>query len=338
MKLQLPIHDILPEILDKLRGGSNLVLQAPPGAGKTTVVPLAVLDHVCTDGLILVLQPRRIACIRVAKRLAQLWGDVLGETIGYRVRHESLVGNHTRLEVITEGVLVRMIQSNPTLDGVSCIFFDEFHERSLDSDLSFTLGLAAQRRAKSNCQGRHRLQIVVMSATLDALGRRVAALLGNCPLICSEGRCYPVEVRYTGCREELISKAGENGESAMEHMAAATVKQALDEHDGDILVFLPGEREIMYVWIFLNNMGIGDGLMPKRLVGWAKRLVDRSATAFATNEERGVHVSPLYATLHASTLTITSRSLLLGMSFTVPAGTSHGCLQTETGFGGLVHQ
>ncbi|CAE7395393.1 hrpB [Symbiodinium natans] len=142
----LPISETLPEILDHFQSERDLVLQAPTGAGKTTIVPLALLESGHVDGKVILLQPRRLTALSVAKRMADLWGEPLGETIGYRIRHESVVSNRTRVEVVTEGVLVRMLNNNPTLEGISCIFFDEFHERSVESDLSFApLGLSHVR-------------------------------------------------------------------------------------------------------------------------------------------------------------------------------------------------
>ncbi|CAE8736400.1 unnamed protein product [Polarella glacialis] len=286
-KLELPIHKILPDVIAKIRVEKGLVLQAPTGAGKTTVVPLAALEAEAINGLIIVMQPRRIACVGVARRMAELWGERIGETIGYRMRHDAVVGNHTRLEVVTEGILLRMLRGSPQLEGVGAVFFDEFHERNIDSDASFALCLHVQQRHHPN------LKLIVMSATFGVLGKRLASLLGDCPLIHSEGRCFPVEVRYRGCMAEHVSEQGV-AQQRLEHSVAETVRDALEEFpQGDVLVFLPGEQEIMYTWIFLNNLGIGDGRAPKRLIGWARRLIDTSAVDLS----RKVQVSPLYGTL-----------------------------------------
>ena len=271
----LPICDVLPEFLHHFRRG-NVVLEAPPGAGKTTVVPLAVLEGT-VSGTILVLQPRRIACLTAARRLSELWGEPVGETIGYRMRHESVVGNGTRLEVITEGVLLRMLHCTG-LQGVDAIFFDEFHERNLDSDMGLAVCISLQRGSKNG------LKIVVMSATLGSLGTRLSRLL-DCPLVSSSGRCFNVEVRHVGSMHDSSASR------ALETRIANIVVAALDRDPGDVLVFLPGEQEIMFVWIFLHNLGIGDGRRPTRLVRWAHRLIKD------VKLDRRVRVCPLYGAL-----------------------------------------
>lgn len=282
----LPVQAIIPDILECLKGKQHLVLQAPTGAGKTTLVPLAVLESGVVEGRILVLQPRRITAINVARRMAQLWGQRLGESVGFRIRHENTVSNHTRIEVITEGILVRLLHSNPTLEGIGCIFFDEFHERSIDSDLTFALCMAAQRRQNLP------LRFIVMSATFGGLGERVRELLGpTTRVISSEGRCFPVEVSYKGLIDLQDFERG--GPQRFAQLVAKVIRQALEEHEGDALVFLPGEREIMYTWIACNNMGIGDGKQPRNLVAWARRLIDTSVDLSGSR----VQVSPLYSTL-----------------------------------------
>ncbi|CAK9087046.1 unnamed protein product [Durusdinium trenchii] len=281
----LPIQKILPSVLHHCRSGADLVLQAPTGAGKTTVVPLALLDSGLVEGKIIVLQPRRITCISVAKRMAELWGDALGETVGYRIRHECIVSNRTQIEVVTEGVLVRHLALNPELEGIGCICFDEFHERSIESDLSFALCAHLKR------QRRLRARLLIMSATFGNLTERVADLLDNAQTLISEGRCFPVEVFY---RPVLKLKDWEpQGPHRFADLVAQQVEEALEEHPGDVLVFVPGEREIMYVWIALNNKGIGDGQRPKNLVPWAHRLIDNSKVDLS----RKIQVSPLYGTM-----------------------------------------
>ncbi|CAE7439670.1 hrpB, partial [Symbiodinium sp. CCMP2456] len=237
------------------------------------------------DGKVIVLQPRRITALSVAKRMADLWGEPVGETVGYRIRHESVVSNRTRIEVVTEGVLVRILNGNPTLEGISCIFFDEFHERSVDSDLSFTLCLHLKR------QRRVPVRMVVMSATFGALGEKVSKLLQNSRQIISEGRAYPVAVNYCGVLN--LRNWEPRGPRDFANTVAKQIQLALDEHEGDVLVFVPGEREIMYVWIALNNMGIGDGQRPKNLVPWAHRLIDDSKLDLS----KKIQVSPLYGTM-----------------------------------------
>ncbi len=224
----LPIDEALPALLAALAACPRAVLVAPPGAGKTTRVPLALLDQpFIAGGRIIVLEPRRLAARAAAERMADTLRDKVGGVVGLRVRLESRVSARTRIEVVTEGVFARMILDDPSLDGVSAVLFDEFHERSLDADMGLALALDAQAGLRED------LRILVMSATLD--GARVRALLGDAPLIESEGRAYPVETRYVG------RNAGEDPAEAI----TRTVLRALDEETGSILAFLPGQGEIL---------------------------------------------------------------------------------------------
>ncbi len=228
--LQLPIHDALPELQAALAQATAAVLIAPPGAGKTTVVPLALLDQPWVAGRkILMLEPRRLAARAAAARMAQTLGEAVGETVGYRVRMQAKVSGRTRIEVVTEGVFTRRVLDDPGLDGVACVIFDEFHERSLDADL----GLAFARDAQAVL--REDLRILVMSATLD--GAAVASLLGDAPAIRSEGRAFPVETRYLG----------RNPAARLEDEVVRAVRLALAEETGSLLVFLPGAGEIARV-------------------------------------------------------------------------------------------
>jgi ATP-dependent helicase HrpB len=203
------------------------VLQAPPGAGKTTVVPLALLAAPWLKGqAIVMLEPRRLATRAAARRMAQTLGEQVGETVGYRVRGETRVGRATRIEVVTEGVLTRRLQRDSALEGVGLVIFDEFHERSLDADLALALTLETRDVLRPD------LRVLVMSATLD--GGRVAHLLGDASIVASEGRTFPVETRYVDRRAEL----------RIEDAAAAAVRRSLQTDDGDLLVFLPGAAEI----------------------------------------------------------------------------------------------
>src|SRR5277367_6230362 len=187
----LPIDDALPVLCAALEAHSNAVLVAPPGAGKTTRAPLALLDQPWAKGKrLIVLEPRRLAARAAAARMAATLGEKVGETIGLRVRLQSLVSRRTRIEVVTEGVFTRMILDDPALEGVGAVLFDEFHERSLDADLGLALARDAQQGLRDD------LRIVVMSATLD--GARVAALLGDAPVVASEGKMFAVETRYLG--------------------------------------------------------------------------------------------------------------------------------------------
>ena len=224
----LPIDEALPELLTALGQGTRAVLVAPPGAGKTTRVPLALLDQpFAARGKIIVLEPRRLAARAAAQRMASTLAEKVGGTVGLRVRLQSLVSSRTRIEVVTEGVFARMILDDPGLDGVAAVLFDEFHERSLDADLGLALALETQGALRED------LRILVMSATLD--GARVASLLGDAARITSEGRAYPVETRYLG----------RDPNARMEDSVTRACLMALAEERGSILAFLPGQREIL---------------------------------------------------------------------------------------------
>ncbi|GGE02678.1 ATP-dependent helicase HrpB [Gemmobacter megaterium] len=225
----LPIDDCLHDLGQALRRQGRAVLQAPPGAGKTTRVPLALLPDV--QGRILMLEPRRLAARAAAERMAQTLGEAVGQRVGYRIRGESRVSSQTRIEVVTEGILTRMIQSDPELSGVSAVIFDEFHERSLNADLGLALVLEARAALRPD------LWVLVMSATLDA--GPVAALMGDAPLITSDGRAFPVETRWLPRPLPAAAR--------LEREVAALVQQAIAETDGGVLVFLPGEGEIRRV-------------------------------------------------------------------------------------------
>ncbi|MEO1291982.1 MAG: ATP-dependent helicase HrpB [Pseudomonadota bacterium] len=227
---RLPIDDALPDLLKALRHGSRAVLQAPPGAGKTTKVPLALLSEPwAAEGTIVMLEPRRVAARAAAERMASLLGEPVGRTVGYRVRHESKVSAATRIEVVTEGILTRRLQSDPELSGVAAVLFDEFHERSVHADLGLALTLEAQGALRED------LRILVMSATLD--GEGVATLMDS-PIVSSEGRAYPVETRWLDTPQKL------NRPRDFEDAVAALTVRALEEEPGDALVFLPGAGEI----------------------------------------------------------------------------------------------
>jgi ATP-dependent helicase HrpB len=222
----LPIENILPDLLAALRAGSNAVLIAPPGAGKTTMVAPALLREDWCEWQILLLSPRRLAARMAAERIAELMGERVGGLVGYATRMDSKQSADTRIVVLTEGIFRNRIISDPELDGVSAILFDEVHERSLDSDFGLALALDSQAAFRPD------LRLVAMSATLD--GARFSQLMGGAPLIESAGRSWPLELRYVGRRAE----------QPIEAEIAKTVRMALSEEVGDILVFLPGSREI----------------------------------------------------------------------------------------------
>ncbi len=238
----LPIDHVLPELRLVLRERVCAVLEAPPGAGKTTRVPLALLDEPWLAGQkIIMLEPRRLAARAVATFMAAQLGEAVGETVGYRVRMESRVSARTRIEVVTEGVLTRILQTDPELAGVGLVIFDEFHERSLQADLGLALCLESQGALRED------LRLLVMSATLDGAG--VARLLGEAPLVTSAGRSYPVEVRYAA------PASGERGRDPVPQMAAV-VQRALREESGDVLMFAPGGGEISRLAAMLQAQGL----------------------------------------------------------------------------------
>ncbi|MGC4029464.1 MAG: ATP-dependent helicase HrpB [Steroidobacteraceae bacterium] len=230
----LPVHAALPALRAALAGQGRAVLVAPPGAGKSTVVPLALLDESWVRGRrILLLEPRRLAARAVASRMAQSLGEPVGQTVGWRMRLDTRVGPRTRLEVVTEGVLTRMLQEDATLGDAAAVIFDEFHERSLNADLGLALALEARATIAPE------LRLLVMSATLD--GDAVATLLDDAPVIRAEGRAFPVALRYLGQGLPALPEPGRM--PAMEPVAGA-LRLALAETDGDVLVFLPGAPEI----------------------------------------------------------------------------------------------
>jgi len=232
----LPIFSVLPQVIDALDRNNSLVLAAPPGAGKTTVVPLALLDRPWLEGKkVLLLEPRRLAARTAAERMAHSLREKTGDTVGYRTRLRSRIGPNTRIEVITEGVFTRMILDDPALEGVGAVLFDEFHERSLDADLGLALARETQTILRDD------LRLVVMSATLDIAG--VSRLLDDAPVIETEGRAYPVETLYLG----------RNPVERLEEAVAKAVNQALSEQTGSILVFLPGQGEIHRVSRLLSE-------------------------------------------------------------------------------------
>ena len=232
----LPIDAVLDELARTLQSHNAAVLVAPPGAGKTTRVPLALLDEPWTKGKkIIVLEPRRIAARASADRMAKTLGERAGDTVGYRVRFGSKISRATRIEVVTEGIFSRQILDDPELSGVAAVLFDEFHERSLDADL----GLALARDAQIGL--REDLRILVMSATLD--GARIAKLLGEAPVVESEGRAFPVETRYLGRKPDV----------PLERQMADSIAQALRADAGSVLAFLPGAAEIRRTQNFLQE-------------------------------------------------------------------------------------
>lgn len=228
-KIDLPVTEIISEVRHRLIQENTLIVTAPPGAGKSTLLPLALLDEKWLQGRkIVMLEPRRLAAKTIAERMASLLGENVGQTVGYRIRFENRSSDQTRIEVVTEGILTRLLHSDKSLQGVGLVIFDEFHERSIYADVAMALCREAQQARRPD------LRIMVMSATLNM--PKLKELL-NAPIAESKGRQYPVEIIYTGEADEML----------LPEMTARTVKNAVRDKEGDILVFLPGEGEIRKV-------------------------------------------------------------------------------------------
>jgi ATP-dependent helicase HrpB len=270
---RLPVDEAIPALRAALASGTSAVLQAPPGAGKTTHVPLALIDEAWLEGSrIVMLEPRRLAARAVTHRMAHLLGERVGETVGYRVRHDTRVGPKTRIEVVTEGILTRMLQSDPTLDCVGMLIFDEFHERSVHADTGLALALHTRSLIRPD------LRIVVMSATLD--DTRIAALLDDAPIITSAGRSYPVELSYSARPDTRALGAA----------IASAVMRALENDAGDILVFLPGGAEIRRVASLLDDRAPSN-VRVERLYGDLSQQSQDAAIARAPDGMRKVVLS-----------------------------------------------
>ncbi|MGH8149715.1 MAG: ATP-dependent helicase HrpB, partial [Steroidobacteraceae bacterium] len=277
----LPIDEALPALRAALAARSSVVLQAPPGAGKSTVVPLVLLEEPWARGKrLLMLEPRRLAARAVAQRMAATLGEPVGRTVGYRMRFDTRVSRDTRIEVITEGVLTRMLQADPALEGTALVLFDEFHERSLQTDLGLALALDAQAAVAPE------LKLLVMSATVDA--GSIAEWLGGGSPVIAAGRAFSVETRYLGRGAPVLpeprggantvssSGRGAPRDESAERLTARALEQVLSETEGDVLVFLPGAREIRRVQSLLAEAGIGgEGAERPRLDRSGARRADR---------------------------------------------------------------
>lgn len=242
--IDLPVREIIPAVREHLSAQNTLIVNAPPGAGKSTLLPLALLDEPwLKDQKIIMLEPRRLAAKTIAERLAQLLGEEVGQTVGYRIRFETRISEQSRIEVVTEGILTRMIHSDRSLSGVGIVIFDEFHERSIHADVAMALSREAQHTLRPD------LRIMVMSATLDM--PQLTKLL-QAPVAQSMGRQYPIETIYTGDADDRM----------LPEMTAKVVQQAAKEQEGDILVFLPGENDIRKVETILRKQMRGVQIHP----------------------------------------------------------------------------
>lgn len=308
----LPIAQVLPELRAALSAGGAAVLQAPPGAGKTTGVPLALLGEGWLGGrCIVMLEPRRVATRAAARRMASLLGQPVGETVGYRVRGESRVSTNTRIEVVTEGVLTRWLLADPLLERVGLIIFDEFHERSLNADVGLALSLQTQALVRPD------LRILVMSATLD--GAAVSEVLGRAPVITSAGRSYPVEVRFRPPRSG----------ARIEDSVASAVRHALEDHVGSVLAFLPGEGEIRRCVAALARAQLPGDVKLLPLYGALSSQAQDAAIAPAALGERKV---VLATSIAETSLTIEGVSIVVdgGMARTMRFQPRTGLSRLET--------
>lgn len=263
ISLNLPIEEVLGELKQRLSERHEVVLEAPPGAGKTTMVPLALINEPwLVNKKILMLEPRRIATKSAAHRMADLLNESVGKSVGYRMRLDNKTSNHTTIEVITEGILTRMLQNDPSLEDVGLVIFDEFHERNLDSDLALSLCLKGRSLFRDEAAGDQALKILVMSATLDS--EAIAVLLDDAPIVKSEGRTYPVDIIY--------GRSSQPRERIVDRMVV-TIKQALsDNPESSVLAFLPGQGEI-------------------------KRAADELGQWLVERKISGIHLRPLFGNL-----------------------------------------
>lgn len=267
----LPINEALPALARALTEQRNVLLEAPPGAGKSTIVPLFLQDSPWLQGRkILMLEPRRIAARAVASRMAQLLGESAGHTVGFRTRLETRVGRETRIEVVTEGILTRMLQEDSALAGIGCVIFDEFHERSLNADLGLALCIESQQNLRED------LRLLVMSATLDL--QPLAKLLGDAPIIAARGRSFDVVTHYVPRRVEIY----------LEQQTAQVVRTVLREHAGDILCFLPGAAEIRRVQRALEESGLDPTVRVLPLYGELAGAAQDAALAPAPSGQRKI--------------------------------------------------
>ncbi len=270
----LPIDIILPDLIAAIKTHRNVILSAEPGAGKTTRVPIALKDQSWINGKkIIMLEPRRIAAQRAAIFMSQQLNEKVGDSIGYRIRGDNKISNKTKIEIVTEGILTRMIQDDPTLPEIGLIIFDEFHERSIHADLGLALTLDVQEHLRND------LRILVMSATLDGIS--LSKLLRDAPIIHSEGKAFPVAIHYSLSNNAL----------QIEHSVVATINRAFKEEQGDILVFLPGQREIRRVDSMLEEIKNTPNIVIHLLYGEAEYEKQQTALNPDLNGRRKIILS-----------------------------------------------
>jgi len=271
---QLPIDIVLPELIAAMETHRSVILTAEPGAGKTTRVPIALKDQPWLNGKkIIMLEPRRVATQRSAVYMAQLLSEKVGDVIGYRIRGESKVSRTTKIEIVTEGILTRMIQDDPTMPDIGLIIFDEFHERSIHADLGLALALEVQEHLRND------LRILIMSATLDGIS--LSKLLNDAPIIYSKGRTFPVTIHYL--------PSPNNG--SIERSVVAAINKAVNDEQGDILVFLPGQREIYRVESMLEDLKSSTNIVIHLLFGEADREKQQAAFNPDRNGKRKIILS-----------------------------------------------
>jgi ATP-dependent helicase HrpB len=274
VKRTYPIENILPRLLEEFQHSNNIVLSAPPGAGKTTQVPIALLaTEWMAQKKLIMLEPRRLAARRAAEYMAAHLGEKVGQTVGYRIRGEAVISKHTRVEVVTEGILTRLLQHEPELPNVAVVIFDEFHERSIHADLGLAMTLDVQEHLRPD------IRILVMSATLDGLA--IAKLLGDAPMIEGKGQSFPVATHY----------ARFTSEKSVEARIVDTIVRALDEQEGDLLVFLPGRREMRRVENLLWEKHISEDVLVHSLYGNAPYQHQSAALSPAPPGKRKVILS-----------------------------------------------